>query len=212
MYRDEDGISQAPFKDDYHNFDIYSESFYWNIDDPIMDFGAIFGSTSRQVYFESQDYFSEKRFNDLLGMDRIHPLTAIKGLTDQLGYNEFTLDEFSQYLRLSAVQSETMLYNLSIQGFIDYNGKDKYAIVNPKLYKYIQDKAGKSDYDVIQISSNVNRDMNGTLNLENNEIKLKGVRFFTLSDSNNVVIFPNKWRDHHRKESRHQIWRCGLCR
>jgi hypothetical protein len=190
LYRQEEGIAQAPFKDDYHKFDIYSESFYWNIDDPIMDFGAIFGSTSREVYFESQDYFSESRFSGLLGMNRVHPLTAVKGLTDQLGYDEFTLEEFSQYLRLSNVQTETLLYNLSIQGFVDYDGKNKYAKKNPKLDKYILDKAGKSDYDVIQISSNVNKDMNGTLNLENNEIKLKGVRFFTLSDSNNVVIFP----------------------
>lgn len=190
MYRDDDGISKAPFKDDYHKFDIYSESFYWNIDDPIMDFGAIFGSTNRMVYFESQDYFSEKRFNDLIGMNRMHPLSAISVLTDQLGYDSFTLDELAQYLQLSSVQTETLLFNLSIQGFVDYDSKNKYAVKNPKLDKYILDKAGKSDYDVIQIASTVSRDMNGTLNLDNNEIKLSGVRFFTLSDSNNVVIFP----------------------
>jgi hypothetical protein len=190
MYRDDDGISKAPFKDDYHKFDIYSESFYWNIDDPIMDFGAIFGSTNRMVYFESQDYFSEKRFNDLIGMNRMHPLSAISGLTNDLGYDGFTLDEFAQYLKLSTVQTETLLFNLSIQGFVDYDSKSKYAVKNPKLDKYILDKAGKSDYDVIQIASTVSRDMNGSLNLDNNEIKLSGVRFFTLSDSNNVVIFP----------------------
>ena len=191
LYRDQDGISQTPFRDNYHNFDIFSESFYWNIDSPIMDFGAIFGSTSRQVYFESQDYFSKKRFSQLMGMDRMHPLTAIEKLTQNLGYDTFTLEELSQYLRLSSVQTETLLYNLSIQGFVDYNSKEKYATKNPKLKKYILDNAGKSDYDVIQISSEVGNDMNGSLDLVNNEIKLRGVRFFTLSDSNNVVIFPS---------------------
>lgn len=192
LYRNDEGISQTPFRDNYHNFDIFAEGFYWNIDEPIMDFGAIFGSTSRQVYFESQDYFSKKRFTQLMGMDRIHPLTAIDKLTQNLGSNTFALEDLSQFLRLSSVQTETLLINLSIQGFVDYNSREKYAIKNPKLSKYILDNSGKSDYDVIQISSEVGRDMNGTLDLENNEIKLKGVRFFTLSDSNNVVIFPNK--------------------
>ncbi len=191
LYREDKGIAKTPFKDDYHKFDIYAESFYWNIDEPIMDFGALYGSTSREASFESQDYYSKDRFIKLMGLDRIHPLTAIKQLCDKLGYDEFTLEELAGFLRLPKVQAETMLINLSIQGFVEYDTKEKMGKKTEKLDKYILNVAGKSDYDVIQITSNVSKYMNGSLDLENKEIKLKGVRFFTLSDSNNVVIFPN---------------------
>ena len=191
LYKTDNGLERAPFHDSYHNFDLYAESFRWNIDDPIIDIGATFGSTTRQVTIESIGYFSEERYSQIMGLNRVHPLTAVKQLTNNLGYNQFELLDFAQHLRLSQTQAEVMLINLSIDGFVDYDIKDKWVIVNPKTDQYILSKQGKIDYDVIEISSNVSEANNASIDLENNELTLTGVRFFTVSDSNNVVVFPS---------------------
>ncbi len=190
LFKTDKGLERTPFHDSYHNFDLYAESFKWNIDDPIIDIGAIFGSSSRQVTIESNNYYSEERYSQIMGLNRVHPLTSVKQLSKKLGSNEFELLDFAQQLQLSKTQAEVMLINLSIDGFVDYDIKEKVAIVNPKTDQYILSKQGKVDYDVIKISSNVSKGNNARIDLENNELTLSGVRFFTVSDSNNVVIFP----------------------
>ena len=191
LYKTDKGLERAPFHDSYHNFDLYAESFKWNIDDPIIDIGATFGSTSRQVTIESLSYYSEERYFQIMGLNRVHPLTSVKQLTNRLGSNQFELLDFAQQLKLSQTQAEVLLINLSIDGFVDYDSKEKWVIVNPKTDQYILSKQGRVDYDVIEISSNVREGNNASIDLENNELTLTGVRFFTVSDSNNVVIFPS---------------------
>ena len=191
LYKTDKGLERAPFHDSYHNFDLYAESFRWNIDDPIIDIGATFGSTTRQVSIESLGYYSEERYSQIMGLNRVHPLTAVKQVSNKMGSNQFELLEFAQHLQLSQTQAEVMLINLSIDGFVDYDIKEKWVSVNPKTDQYILSKQGKVDYDVIEVASNVNQGNNASIDLENNELTLAGVRFFTVSDSNNVVIFPS---------------------
>ena len=84
LFKTDKGLERAPFHDSYHNFDLYAESFKWNIDDPIIDIGATFGSTSRQVTIESLSYYSEERYSQIMGLSRVHPLTSVKQVSKKL--------------------------------------------------------------------------------------------------------------------------------
>ena len=191
LFRTEKGLEKAAFHDTYHNFDIYAESFKWNIDDPIIDIGAIFGSTARQATLESVNYFSESRYVQIMGLSRVHPLASVKQLSKKLGTNIISVMEFAQQLQMSKTQAEVLLINLSIDGFVAYNSNDKTATILPKTDQYLLAFQGKIDYDVIEISSGVSQGNNASIDLENNELTFEGVRFFTLSDSNNVIIYPS---------------------
>ena len=191
LYRSGKGLEKTPFYDSYHNFNIYTESIKWNIDDPIIDLGAIFGSSSRQTYLESVDFFSKSRFNEIMGQNRVHPLTAVQRLSDKMGSDEFSMMDLAAFLKLSPVQTKTLLFNLSIGGFLRYNPETEMVVITPKLSQYINANKGAVDYDVIEISSNVSKGDNASIDLENNELTLVGVRFFTVSDSNKVVVFPS---------------------
>lgn len=191
LFKTDKGLEKAPFHDTYHNFDIYVESYKWQIDDPIIDLGPIFGSSARSSTLSSVDYYSKDRYSKLMGLSRTHPLTALKLLSKKLGSNTFTTMDFAEQLQLSLTQAEVLLINLNIDGFVSYDVPSKVATILPKTDQYILSNQGKIDYDVIEFSSAVEQGNNGKLDLENNELTLRGVRFFTLSDSNNVVIFPS---------------------
>jgi hypothetical protein len=190
LFRTGKGLEKAAFHDTYHNFDIYAESFKWNIDDQIIDIGAIFGSSTLQATLESVDYFSEQRYLQIMGLTGVHPLTSVKQLSKKLGTNTFTVLEFAKQIQMSKTQAEVLLINLSIDGFVDYNNNEKTATIKPKTDQYLLAFNGKVDYDVIEIFSNVSKGDNASIDLENNELTFEGIRFFTLSDSNNVIIYP----------------------
>jgi hypothetical protein len=83
-----------------------------------------------------------------------------------------------------------VLIDLANKGYIAYDIEDELVTVKPRLMEHILASAGKIDYDVLQFNSNSEDGVNGTINLLNNDLALKGVSRIILSDSQDVKIFP----------------------
>ena len=192
LVRSGEGLSKSPFYDSFHNLDIYTEAMYWNLEDSIMNFRAIKGSTglSRAV-FESSNYFSAGRYEKLQGIDRINPLNAIQGYCKKNNTREIYLEDLSYYMQIPQEQLIGMLVKLSNKGFIIYNPSEKKAVVKDKLFVYIKAMAKKIDYDVIQFNSETYNHKNAGLELDSFALRLYGVPFVFLSDSQNVFIYPD---------------------
>ena len=192
LVRSGEGLSKSPFYDSFHNLDIYTEAVYWNMKDSIMDFRAVKGSTglSRAV-FESSNYFSAGRYEKLQGIDMINPLNAIQGYCKKNNTREIYLEDLSYYMRIPQEQLIGMLVNLSNKGFVIYNPSEKKAFVKDKLFDYIKAMAKKIDYDVIQFNSETYNLKNAALELDSFALRLYGVPFVFLSDSQNVFIYPD---------------------
>ena len=81
-----------------------------------------------------------------------------------------------------------MLFKLTEYGFINYDDDRKLVTCSEKLFNYIDNRAGKLDYDVLIISSNAKN--NASLSLSSYDLNIKGIDRVLLSSANKVWIKP----------------------
>lgn len=193
LIRTQDGISKTPYFNTFHKVDMYVEEIDWKLDSAIMDFKTLIGSSQGIAEFISANYFRSEIFYQLQGMDQLNPLVALKQCGEKLGRNTFTGQEYASFRKVEAVAIRPYLIPIANGGFIIYDPKDDMITLQDRLFSFIKAKAGTTDYDVIGIHSEVKGgNTNAILNLLNYDLKIVGVQQISVSDSQNVVIYPSK--------------------
>ncbi len=183
--------TKSPMSSSYHKFAFTFNELSWNIKSDILNFGAPTGSSSSRSYFESNNFFNEVEFDDLMGRDEQHPLLAIAQYTRNIKSREFDARGFARYVRKSEEQTRIMLMRIAMMGYIYYDSETGEAQAVPKLFDAIRARGRQIDYDVIRFnSSSPDRTPNAVLNLANLEMTVKGVDDVSVSDSQNVFFFP----------------------
>ena len=190
LIRDGKGMTRASFYNTYHDVDMDIAELSWNIDDPKIDLSVNKGTTNQIGEFKSINFYSQSDYLNLQRYDDENPLVVIKMFTKYNYSEEFTIKEFSNFLKASIQQTKQYVMNLAFEGYIDYNFDTEEIKVKKKLYNYLNASVGKIDYDVIKFESNTGSEANASLNLLNFELKINGVHQIHLSDSQNVVIYP----------------------
>ena len=189
LIKKEEGLSKAPFYSTYHQLDMFFEVLTWKQGDPVVQMGNLQGSTQTRASFESFDYFKEKRYMAMLGIDAVHPLVRINDFSKQNG-GTFYAQEFAVYSRMQKQEVIPLMIDMANKGYLMYDPETEWVEVKPRLRQHILNSAGKQDYDVLQFNSNVDDGVNASLNLLNNDLTMKGVARIVMSDSQDVRIFP----------------------
>ena len=190
LYRDKSGISLCNYINSYHKVDMDFELLTWKMAEPQLEFKFLPGQ-HLVATFLSVDFFSENKYLELQGLDKVNPIVAIKNFTKKINSNEFTAKQFADYMKMSIPQVHQYLMNLLFEGFVLYDLDKDIVKVKDKLFNYQSASIGKRDYDVIKFTSTAQgEDVNGRLNLFNYNLLIKGVPEIFLSDSQNVAIFP----------------------
>lgn len=191
LVRTDNGVSKSPFLNTFHKVDMYFEELTWKIDDPKIDLGMLVGNSQEDAMFESSTYFRTDRYDRIQGVDQINPLIQMRDYLKKIGdVRDFQGSQYSKYLKFSLNDVSPGLVRLSILGFITYDPEDDEVHVNEKLFTYIAARAAHIDYDVIQFPSSVRGSSNASINLLNYDMSIMGVRQISMSDSQNVVIYP----------------------
>lgn len=189
--KDERVATVSPWFDSYHKIEIYCEALYWKLGDPRISFEMMKGpSKNSKAVFESSSYYSLHRYEKLQGLDEINPLNLIKRYSEKKKSREFTLSELTEYMKKPQEQVEVQLLSLANRGFLVYDYDDKMARIKDKLFDYVNAKSGKTDYDVIYFNSDVTGTSNGILSLDSFDLRIQGVPSVTISDSQQVHIYP----------------------
>jgi hypothetical protein len=190
LLRDEKGFSRAPFRNSFHQIDMYCEAIYWNIDTYEVNLRMVRSiSETGEAFFESKDYFSDIRYMRMQGMSDLHPLIKLRNFGRDYKSNTFFIAEYAKYLRTDAASVTAQLLSFSQDGFLAFNQDDETVTLNDKLFHYITAYTGRSDFDVIRINSTA--PINARLNMNNFDLHLFGVERIPLSNKKNVVIHPN---------------------
>lgn len=191
MHRAEDGISESPFFDGFHNLDLNCSAMNWFLDSNSINFESVMGYNRISINeFVSGNFFSKYEFYKLQGIDDKNPLYIVKDFSEKYGTKEVTPAVLSQYMKKSVEQVKAMLLRLSIQGFLYYDLVNDKAIIQDRLFTYLEANAGRRDYDVIRIKSETDNISNASLNLDNYDLLVRGVKEVLVSDSQQVYIFP----------------------
>ncbi len=201
LYRKRNGISESPLINTYHQITMDCEFLEWNIDQDIIFFGSLPGTSSSELYIESVNHFLEAKYQQLQRADKIHPLILIRNYINDRGEERFFVDDFAKYAGYSISQIKHYLTNLSNKGFIYYDFGEERITVLDKLKNYLKAKSRKSDYDVIsfksQIPSNntaMKMQVNSALNIKTKDLNVLGVPEISISDSQRVYMYPKNGR------------------
>ncbi len=187
-----DNLSSSPYFDSFHNLDLYFESMVWKIDDPKMDMKMITGAGENKMVLESENLFKDQRFMRVQGLSSVSPLYVIKQFAEKYSMREVYIADLAKYMKLPEHEVRSLMIMLSNNGFVSYDADDQKVIVKDRLYHYLEAKAGKKDYDVIELESIISGMPNATINLLNFDLDARGVSQLMLSDSQNVVIYPSE--------------------
>ena len=190
---------RKPMINSYHQLSIYFEMIEWCVDSSLIEFGSVPGTSVSNVEFESLDYFDEKKYDMIGGIDEIHPLILISNYVRDKQESVFYVSDFAKYIRYPLLQVKNYLKNLSNYGFLFYDSGDERVYVQESVEKYINAKSKLSDYDVISFVSSLennqkNKIINAVINLENKELMIAGVRNISLSKTQSVFLRPNRGR------------------
>ncbi len=191
LIRNGEGLAISPYFNTYHNVSMDIELLSWKIDNDIMDLKMISGAAENHGSFESLSYFREAFFNQLQGMDAIHPLQGLKNCSNYYRGQNFTAEQYAQMIGLPVSQVRQQAIKLSFYGFIGYNVNTDEIEIRQRLNDYLMFRVGKKDYDVIRFTSNTpGKVANATLDLKNYDLNINGVKSISISDHQNVIFFP----------------------
>ncbi|TNE56300.1 MAG: hypothetical protein EP338_00210 [Bacteroidetes bacterium] len=151
------GISQSPFSNSYHQVDMYIPKLSWEYDSPEVMLTYNFGTSQEQRYarLESKNYFDGRLYDQLQGLDKVHPLAAIADYCYK--YDEYVMDEgkIATAMRQTIEQAKPTLLRLASLGFISYDTESKIVRVNQKLINFAMSKSKKMDYDNLMFLSDM---------------------------------------------------------
>ncbi len=191
MYTDFNGKSITPFFDSYHELDIYVQALFWKMDEPELLFKRIRNVKNRNLaQFVSSNYFSENDFYRVQGIDDVNPFYVIANYLHKYGETEIKLNALASFMEKPADQVSALLIDMSNKGFLVYNSRTERAVVKDRFKYFLDAKGGRIDYDVIKLISSVDGRPNASIDLNTLELNVNGVPEVSISDSQEVYIFP----------------------
>ncbi|RAU81469.1 hypothetical protein [Pontibacter arcticus] len=197
LTKDKGPYAKTPFYDTYHKLEIRAEKLHWNLNQPDVDFSILNTKTLIPVQLESTDYYSNNRYQQLVGVATFHPLQALIGHANKTKKNDFYASDVTSTTGINENGVKEGAANLSREGYLDYDPQTGYISLKPKAWHYVKSSRKLSDYDHLVIKSVVPSGRNATLNLETNKLTVRGVDKITFhTDTSSVYILPNKSEIH----------------
>jgi hypothetical protein len=193
VYRSDEGASQSPFTDSFHNVDMWFEQLSWKTEDPRIEISAVPGSSTNEAVFRSKAYFKQYIYDKIQGISEINPMIQVRDFVVKANSNnrEFTVPQLASYMKRSPDDLRIILLKFSFYGLVSYDLNSDVVIVKDKLFNYISNRANRLDYDILEFDSNVPPStLNASISLLNFDMTVKGVAEIQMSDSQNVVIYP----------------------
>jgi len=180
----------TPFVSTFHKVDMYFDLLTWKVDDPIINIKMTSTGDEVKMILESNGYFRAERYQRIQGIADLSPLYLIKQYAQSKQLSEVSVSEYAAHRRMSDTQIRSLFMTLSSQGFLSYNSTTDIAVIKEKLYFYISAFHGKSDYDILEIGSQIAARSNATINLLNYDMNIQGVPRIMLSDTQRVFVEP----------------------
>ncbi|ALW83956.1 hypothetical protein AUC43_01875 [Hymenobacter sedentarius] len=189
LAREEGLYKNTPYSDSYHQMDIRTEALTWNLNSPTIDFAVLSAKNQQTADFESKEFFTNSRYQQLKSINRLHPLQMLVGYSQSHG-NAKTLNvsTLATDLQTSEPNMRSAMAGLARDGYVEWNPLTGDVTILPKGAHYVASARDKKDYDHIAIKSLSGSGRNATLNLNTNELTVRGVDRFNFSDDSATVF------------------------
>ncbi|MDW8287385.1 MAG: hypothetical protein RMJ89_04890, partial [Flammeovirgaceae bacterium] len=196
--RDKGEYKEASFENTYHQVMIDAEYMKWDLMKDSIDFLILNARDKIPLEVRSEDYFNPYVVPRLTGMLRYNPLIMVCHYSLQKRQSVMKGRTIVDDRNLELKGFLNALRVLHREGFIDYNPYTDKLTIKKKgwLYYYANQRlanpnANSVDFDNFRLTSRIADKPNATLNFTKNELKIRGVKNFIISDSMKVVVQPS---------------------
>ena len=186
-----EGVGQQPFMDTYHMVEMEVEAVEWELGSPAVEFRRLTSDRPEPAAFRSLDCFERDVYDQMMGIDPIHPLAELARYMSKRGVSSFYSEEYADYLGLQEEQARMLLIGLTNAGYVDLDIATRYCQVKPRAERHIKARKGVIDHDVLAFYSNPRHSStNAMLSLNNLRLEMKGIGRFGVSEAQDVQIVP----------------------
>ena len=188
LAREEGLYKTTPYSDSYHQLEIRTEALNWDLRKSSLDFAVLSAKNQQSADFESKEFFTNDRYQQLKSINRLHPLQMLVGYS-QTHENVKTVNvsNLATDLGTSEANMRSAMSGLARDGYVAWNPQTGEVTILPKGTHYVASARDKKDYDHIAIKSLSGSGKNATLNLNTNELTVRGVQRFNFSDDSATV-------------------------
>jgi len=185
----ENGLYKStPYADSYHQMEISTEMLTWPLRTPYIDFAILTAKNQVTANFESKDFYTNTRYQQIKAINKMHPLQMVVGYSlNHDNVKQFTVQDLCQELNLNEANVRSAVAGLARDSYVQWNPQADQITLLPKARHYVISTRGKKDYDHIAIKSLSPSGKNATLNLNNNDLIVRGVERFNFSDDSVTV-------------------------
>lgn len=189
-----DKKAHQAFLSPYHNYFLYFDAIRWNMATDKIEFTSIIDKEHQTSAIESYDFFKLQRFRQVKGVLKFNPVGAIYRYSKLYPGQQITAEALCEEYKMMDQLPALLLALPEVEGmgYIQYNRQFHIIKPLPKVETWAKAARGKKDYDAIQIITTVQSGNNAELDLNDQEIDMYGVDFFSLSDSQYVAVIPNQ--------------------
>lgn len=182
----------VPFRDDYHQILFDVEQLIWPVDSSFMSMCMNSRSGLFKAKVESLNFFNDVLYDQMQGIDEIHPLNGLHKASVMFGARTFTMGDYAEMMRKPIDQLRKQIISLAYDDFLDYNETRDEVTLKQRLFDYTEARLGHRDYDNIRFAS-LPKDSrtNAVLNLKNYNLKIYGVERFTISEAKDIYVEPS---------------------
>ena len=179
----------APYSDSYHQVDIRAQMLTWNLREPKMDFSIITAPTQVAADFESNNFFSNTRYQQLKSINHLHPLQMLLGYSIDHGHaSVLNVHDVAVATGTNEANLRSAISGLARDGYVDIQPQTGEVVLLRKGRHYVGAAREKKDYDHIDIKSLSGSGRSATLNLTSNQLVVHGVKQFSFSDDSAAVF------------------------
>ncbi|RPD46432.1 hypothetical protein DNI29_15670 [Hymenobacter sediminis] len=179
----------TPFYDSYHQMEVTAELLTWPVRTPYIDFSILTAKNQVTANFESKEFYTNTRYQQIKAINKLHPLQMVVGYSMENGNKKlFTIQEVAIFRQLKPDNVRTAVAGLARDGYVAWYPQTDQVVLLPKALHYVNSSRGKKDYDHIAIKSLSPSGKNATLDLNSNDLIVRGVDRFNFSDDS-VTVF-----------------------
>ncbi|QQS28633.1 MAG: hypothetical protein IPM47_17560 [Sphingobacteriales bacterium] len=193
LVRDGKASSKIAFMSSYHHIEANLDAVFWKMNTPVVNMQMVSQLKELPVMFESFNLYEASRLERYRrGTSDIDPVAALYAFSNG-GQFKITALEFAKFMNANytAETVHGVIFDLVEDGFIYYDPDTDIITIREKTDNYMRSKKQEIDYDRILVVSR-SKVENAQLDLESKELLITGVNQVTLSDSQQVRLFPDK--------------------
>ncbi len=190
VIKDKNGYNLRPFDASYYKMTIDADMIRWDMNSDSLNISILNAKSLLPAYFKSTNYYDFKEIKELTGVYNFNPLMVVYSYGARIKSREMYVSNIIQDLKLNEKAVRGAMQQLMYLDFIEYDNISGRIYLKDKAIHYVRSKNNRKDYDDLMIPSLSTYKPNATLHFDNNELTVRGIDKFFISEILDVYIYP----------------------